>query len=463
MHVPPYHIVLISTYELGRQPFGLASPASWLEEAGFAVTCADCAVAPFPVEAVRDADAVAFYVPMHTATRLAVGMIGRVKALNPRAHLCFYGLYAPVNAPYLRRLGAQSILGGEFETGLVQLCERLRRERLPGGADNGQSEPQISLARQSFRIPDRRQLPSLDRYARMHIGDGTTRVTGYVEATRGCKHTCRHCPIVPVYNGRFRVIQQDIVLADIRQQVEMGAQHITFGDPDFLNGPGHVLPIVKALHREFPEVTYDVTIKIEHLLKYRKHLPLLRETGCLLVTSAVEAVDDRILQIFDKGHTRSDFIRAARLLDEVGLALNPTFVAFNPWITLAGYRDLLQTVAEMGLVGNISPVQYAIRLLIPEGSHLLALPETQSVLGHFNEALLSYEWRHPDPRVDALQQQVLERVNAANACGMGREAIFEQIWEQVNDLRGSDNTPPPRPRSLLSRAEIPYLNEPWYC
>ena len=459
MHTPPFYIVLISTYELGRQPFGLASPAAWLQEAGFTVTCTDCAVEPFPAEAVRRADAVAFYVPMHTATRLAVGMIERVKALNPQAHLCFYGLYAPVNASYLRRLGAQSILGGEFESGLVQLCQRLRGEQ-QGRAGHPQVEPQISLTRQSFRVPQRGQLPPLSRYAQMHLGNGTTRITGYVEATRGCKHTCRHCPIVPVYNGRFRVVQKEVVLADIRQQVEMGAQHITFGDPDFLNGPGHVLPIVNALHREFPEVTYDVTIKIEHLLKYQKHLPRLRDTGCLLVTSAVEAVDDTILKIFDKGHTRSDFIRAVRLLDEVGLALNPTFVAFNPWITLEGYRDLLQTVAELDLIGNISPVQYAIRLLIPEGSRLLELPETRAVLGAFNQALLSYEWRHPDPRVDALQQQVLERVN--NTSGMDRHAIFENIWTCVNEMSGSE-TPSPRAPSLLSRAEIPYLNEPWYC
>ena len=461
MPIPPFQIVLISTYELGRQPFGLASPAAWLQEAGFTVTCADCAVEPFPAEAVRRADAVAFYVPMHTATRLAVGMIERVKALNPQAHLCFYGLYAPVNASYLRRLGAQSILGGEFESGLVQLCQRLRGEQ-QGRAGHPQVEPQISLTRQSFRVPQRGQLPPLSRYAQMHLGNGTTRITGYVEATRGCKHTCRHCPIVPVYNGRFRVVQKEVVLADIRQQVEMGAQHITFGDPDFLNGPGHVLPIVNALHREFPEVTYDVTIKIEHLLKYQKHLPRLRDTGCLLVTSAVEAVDDTILKIFDKGHTRSDFIRAVRLLDEVGLALNPTFVAFNPWITLEGYRDLLQTVAELDLVGNISPVQYAIRLLIPEGSRLLELPETRKVLGQFTEAQLSYEWRHPDPRVDALQPQVFELVNAANSQAVGREAIFEKIWSRVNELSGFA-TPPPRPRSLLSRSEIPYLNEPWYC
>jgi hypothetical protein len=41
--------------------------------------------------------------------------------------------------------------------------------------------------------------------------------------------------VVPVYNGVFRIVQRDVVLADIRQQVAMGAEHITFGDPDFFN------------------------------------------------------------------------------------------------------------------------------------------------------------------------------------------------------------------------------------
>jgi len=39
-------IVLISTYELGRQPFGLASPAAWLRADGHQVTCADLARGP---------------------------------------------------------------------------------------------------------------------------------------------------------------------------------------------------------------------------------------------------------------------------------------------------------------------------------------------------------------------------------------------------------------------------------
>ncbi|HEX9898315.1 MAG TPA: radical SAM protein, partial [Candidatus Methylomirabilis sp.] len=322
-------VVLLSTYELGRQPFGLASPAAWLRHAGAVVTCLDLAVQRLDEETIRAADLVAFYVPMHTATRLASALVPRVKALNPRAHLSFYGLYAPVNEGYLRSLGAETILGGEFEAGLVSLLARL-----PGGANrDGQPQPVISLARQKFLVPDRSDLESLSRYASL-ILNGEKRTVGYTEASRGCKHLCRHCPVVPVYGGQFRIVQREVVLEDIRRQVATGAEHITFGDPDFLNGIGHSLAIVKAFHDEFPHITYDVTIKIEHLLKHATHLPALRDTGCLFVTSAVESLDDRVLALLDKGHTRRDFEEVVRLFREVGLTLAPTFVPFTPWISL---------------------------------------------------------------------------------------------------------------------------------
>src|SRR5262249_10801833 len=156
------------------------------------------------------------------------------------------------------------------------------------------------------------------------------RVVGYTEATRGCKHRCRHCPIVPIYDGQFRVVPVDVVLADIRQQVDAGARHITFGDPDFFNGPAHALAILSALAREWPELTYDATIKVEHLLKQRALLPRLRDTGCLFITSAVEAIDDDILARLDKHHTRADFIEAVAICRAAGVTLVPTFVAFTP-------------------------------------------------------------------------------------------------------------------------------------
>lgn len=459
------NIVLISTYELGRQPFGLASPAAWLRATGAQVTCCDLAIQALEADVIQAADLVAFYLPMHTATRIAVPLIDRVKRWQPSVHLCCYGLYAPLNEPLLRKLGVQTILGGEFETGLAALAERLQTGEV-STADMPQPEPVIHVARQPFRIPDRRGLPDLTRYATLDVGDGRSHTVGYTEATRGCKHHCRHCPIVPVYNGHFRLVPREVVLADIRNQVAMGAQHITFGDPDFFNGPGHALPLVQALHAEFPDLTYDVTIKVEHLLNQAAQLPILRDTGCLFVTSAVEAVDDEILRYLDKGHTRADFIAVTEQCRAVGLTLNPTFVAFNPWLTAAGYLDLLRVIGELALVEQVAPIQYAIRLLIPAASRLLTLPSIQALIHPFDEAALVYPWYHPDPRMDQLQQDVIAFVQKAEKLGQSRSEIFTGVWHLAQAAQrasgGLHLTEPPT-RHQRHSSYAPRLSEPWYC
>jgi len=451
-------VVLISTYELGRQPFGLASPAAWLRAAGADVACLDLAVEQLNEEAVGAADVVAFYLPMHTATRIATRVVPRIKALNPGAHLCFYGLYASMNAALLRQLGADTILGGEFETGLVRLLTRLKE-----GGRPPQPEPLVSLDKQRFLVPDRSGLAPLEQYARLELGDGRSRTVGYTEASRGCKHLCRHCPVVPVYQGQFRIVEREVVLEDIRRQVAAGAEHITFGDPDFFNGIKHALGLVRALHAEHPHLTYDVTIKIEHLLRHAEHLGAFSETGCLFVTSAVESIDDHVLAILDKGHTHEDFTRAVHLCREAGLTLHPTFVPFTPWISVEGYQDLLSLVAGLDLVDHVAPIQLAIRLLIPAGSKLLEVPEVHRMVGPFDEAALVYPWRHPDPRVDQLQAVVAALVQAAPTRGESRRQVFAHVWLLAERAAHGSHRPLPPAIQAPARVTIPYLTEPWYC
>jgi radical SAM superfamily enzyme YgiQ (UPF0313 family) len=457
------NIVLISTYELGRQPFGLASPAAWLRKRGHHVSALDLSRQPLEQAAVRGAALVAVYLPMHTATRLAAQLIPSLRRLNPDAHYCCYGLYAPMNVDYLRTLGVSTVLGGEFEEGLVRLAEHLGRNRNGNGTSAmPQPEPLISLARQNFIPPDRQGLAPLAKYAHVILPTGEHRVAGYTEASRGCKHLCRHCPIVPVYKGAFRVVDREVVLADIRQQVAVGAQHITFGDPDFFNGIGHAVAVVKKLHREFPRVTYDVTIKIEHLRKQAKYLAALRDTGCLFVTSAVESIDNSVLARLDKGHTRADFLEVHRIFRELGLVLHPTFVPFTPWTKLDSYLELLRVLRENDLVENVAPIQLAIRLLIPAGSRLLELEEVRRMVTPFDPSALVYPWRNPDPCVDLLAEKIEEIVATSEERKLSRGAIFERIWQAAHEAAGIQAEFAAQP-VLLSRAAIPYLNEPWYC
>ena len=443
-------VVLISPYEIGRQPFGLAEPAAILRSQGYDVRTIDLSLERIDPVEVRDAGLIAIYLAMHTATRIAFEALPLLSSLAPGVHLCAYGLYAPMNEGLLRRHGINSILGGEFEPSLLEIAESLR---------NGQTieAPLQQNRRVDFVVPDRTTMPGLDRYAQLILTDGSRKIMGFAEASRGCKHLCRHCPIVPIYNGKFRAIPVSVVLEDIENQIHMGAEHISFGDPDFLNGPTHARKVVEALHQQFPRVTFDATIKIEHLLAHVDMLPVLRDSGCLFVTTAAESVDDTILDYLQKNHTNEDFSKAVEILREIGIDLAPTFVAFSPWTTLQGYIDLLSRLVDLRMVESVPSIQLAIRLLIPMGSYLLKIPGFEGQLEKFDPEILGYPWLNRDKRVDDLHAAVQRLVEKAD--GSTRSSVFKSIWLIAHEFTGT--IAPELPDDLGS--EIPHHSEAWYC
>ncbi len=454
-----FPILLVSCYELGHQPAGLAVPMGFLRRAGFAVEAIDISVQGFDEAKARRARFVGISVPMHTALRLGLSIAERIRQINPDCHICFYGMYATLNAGYLLGTVADSAIGGEVEEELVALVKAVAAgefARPPAAA----VKPALPvLTRLDFPLPERRGLAPLERYARL-AADGGERLAGYVEASRGCLHHCTHCPIPPVYGGRFFVVPGDVVMADIRQLVAAGARHITFGDPDFLNGPTHAQRITRRLHAEFPALTFDFTAKIEHLLKHRRLLPELAQAGCIFVVSAVESLSDTVLTHLDKGHTRADVDEALGLLGDAGITLRPTFVAFTPWTTLDDYLELLQFVESRNLIDHIDPVQFSIRLLVPPGS--LLLREAGAWLGLLNQQAFTYEWQHPDPQMDELHRQVTQIVEQAVQRNEDAATTFARICEAAYKTRGGDfvySLPPVEPLRLRP----PRLTEAWFC
>jgi len=434
-------VLFVACYELGHQPLQVATPAAVLRARGHEVRAVDLSMQSWDPSLAVWADRVAVSVPMHTAMRIGRRVVGLVRTAAPGTPVCAYGLYAAMLGDV-----ADRVLTGETDQALAAWID--------GGGDAQVRFLGREAAAVGAPLPARDLLPALDRYAHLALDDDE-RPVAFVEASHGCTHRCRHCPVPVVYDGRIRMVAADAVLDDVAQQVAMGARHVTFGDPDFLNGPHHSLRVARAVHERFPDLTFDCTVKVEHILRDPGVWVELAELGCLFVVSAFESTDDATLARLDKGHTVADEAAAVALLRSHGIEIRPTWLPFTPWTTVDGVQDLLRFVAAHDLVGNVDPVQYTIRLLVPQGSLLLGLPDLATRLGPYDDDRGAYPWSADDPAVDDLQVALAALVEGRLADG----APIHEIFAAVCTACGVE----PDLIPVGATEGRPRLTEPWFC
>lgn len=432
-------VLLLSTYELGHQPVHLASPAASLRSAGHEVRAVDLSVTELRSSDVDWAERVAISVPMHTATRLADEVVAALSRSHPGLPVARYGLYADVGGA---DIGARFV--GEYEPALLRWAS----------GDAGSSSRH--LGRSEFVVPDRSGLFDLGAYARLER-EGTTVLAGAVEASHGCRHRCRHCPIPAVYDGRIRVVPRDHVLTDISNLVAAGAGHITFADADFLNAPAHSLDILERAHSAHPGVTFDATIKVEHIVDHADLWPRMAELNVLFVVSAFESVDEETLAILDKGHDVADMARAIDLVRDAGIHIRPTWLPFLPWTTPEDVADIFTFIADNGVAGAVDPVQMSIRLLIPRGSLLESHPAMSPHLTRYDETALTWLWDFTDPETAVLQKDLEAIAANASDCGQELAATLEEMRHAVTRASGRDLP------GLASPSPAPRLTETWFC
>jgi len=430
-------VLLISTYEQGHQPLSIAAPAAALKAAGHQIRAIDLAVESVQSEVLiaqaSDADLIAISTPMHTAARLGTRIARTLTGMSDK--IAFYGLAA--NS--LRDSGLGAAISGDTDLQLVAMA-------------NGESPSTVPLFdRESRLIPDRSILPSIDQYARYRDASGVSHLSGYVESTRGCAHRCTHCPLTPIYAGRLRLNGAETVLADIDQQVVVGAEHITFGDPDFLNAPDQAMHLLRESAGNHPGLTFDATIKVEHLIEHQQLLPEMAELGVSFIVSAFESVDDQLLEVLDKGHTAADLDTALQLTDHAGIAIRPTWLPFTPWTSAQDYLDLLKFVETRHLVDLTPPVQLGLRLLAPANSPLVEPMRDMGSLVDYDIDGLTWQWRHKNPRMDDLQSQIASIAE--------RSGTFADIKAVACETLGVN----PWPNVEALHVHRPGLTEDWFC
>jgi Radical SAM superfamily len=458
-------VVLVSTYELGHQPLHLAVPAAALLAVGHDVECVDLSVGPLDAAALERAEVVAVSVPMHTAMRMARPLLAGIRARHPHVRTCLYGLYAGLDGAQGAAPVADAAFAGEY---LAPLVSWVGAREPAHGAPRAATTP-VHLARRAgpTPLPARHLLPPLERYARLAVA-GEERLAGYVEASRGCVHRCRHCPVPVVYDGRTRIDPVEALVADVEQLVGAGARHVTFGDPDFLNGPHHARRVLSAVHGAFPQLTFDVTVKVEHVLAHRGRWRDMAASGVVFVVSAFESADDEILRLLDKGHSAADEAEAVTVLRAAGIEPRPSWLPFTPWTRPEHVQALLDVVERCDLVGNVDPVQYAIRLLVPPGSLLLSSGALAGRLGDYDDERLGWSWRSPDTRLDSLADELAALAEQATAQAWDTARAFDAVRACTDDALGRGGRASPlapllTATSALAPDERPRLTEPWFC
>ncbi len=259
-----------------------------------------------------------------------------------------------------------------------------------------------------------------------------------MEASHGCAHRCRHCPVPVVYDGRTRLVGEDVVVADVAGLVASGARHITFGDPDFLNGPHHSLRVVRAVHERFPQLTFDCTTKVEHILAHRGIWREMAAAGCLFVVSAFESLNDDILARLDKGHTAAQAAEAVEILRAHGIEIAPVLAALHA----RGRRCRTWPTSWTSSPATISSPtstrsSTASGCSCPRARSCSAT--TSCPLGPYDPELLSYAWLSPDARVDALQARLASIAEEAAATGEAAGTTYLRIRRATAEAMGADS------------------------
>jgi radical SAM superfamily enzyme YgiQ (UPF0313 family) len=401
-------VVVVSTFEGGYQPNTAISAASALRAGGADVDLLDVYVEGPAMERVAGASMVAVSVPLFDSLSAATQIASQIRVANADAPIVFFGQYATINAQRLAAKYCDYAISGEWEKPIValsrQVLDRRPAELIDGVVSRDPSKsyasPHPFFSKGHVGRPDRGFVPSLRKYPQPHLSRLLRYevVAGGVEATRGCHHRCSYCSVFAAYDGKVVMVDENILVDDVRALVADGMTHLTFTDADFFNAKHHGLRILRRLHAEFPHVTYDMTTRVDHVLE---HIELVREAATLglrIITSALEFPSDEVLRQLDKEVTVEMTERCITELKAMGVMLNPTFIMFNPWIGLPDLVRFEDFLERTGLTDLVDPIQFETRLHLYKGSPLLQNPSVQKL--KLTEQEFHFDWEHDDPAMD---------------------------------------------------------------
>ncbi len=426
-------ILLTSFYDLGKQPKIIAEIVDRYNSSEIDFDFFDFSVEDQNID-LENYDVLGIYAPMHTATILSIEYIKDKKLPNK---MFTFGLYGSV----LEDFNSSIRYIKDIESDELALFLEINDDH------------QFSLKN---NIPNRQIFPDISNYA--HLVDGSNNlIAGSVETTYGCKHSCTHCPVPISFNGSFKTYSLEKIVSDVENQVKQGAKHISFNDPDFFNGPIHALKILESLNEKFPSITYDSTIKVEHIIKYKKYFKELSSLNMVFVISAFETTNDLVLSILEKNHTSNDLNNSIEISQDFGIDIRPTWMPFSPWTELNDLSNIVKLIEKYELRETVDPIQLTIKLLIPKHSLIIKKPEINKYLGNYEKNSLSFKWEYENNDVEKLQSSLFDFILNNSELDEHKQYLgMVNIIEKCTDTKLLTN-------SSYDFKNVPKLSETWFC
>ena len=426
-------ILLTSFYDLGKQPKIIAEIVDRYNSSEIEFDFVDFSVENQNID-LENYDVLGIYAPMHTATILSIEYI-KDKILPNK--MFTFGLYGSV----LEDFNSSIRYIKDIESDELALFLEINDDH------------QFSLKN---NIPNRQIFPDISNYA--HLVDGSNNIiAGSVETTYGCKHSCTHCPVPISFNGTFKTYSLEKIISDVENQVNQGAKHISFNDPDFFNGPIHALKILESLNKKFPTITYDSTIKVEHIIKYKKYFKELSSLNMVFVISAFETTNDLVLSILEKNHTSNDLNTSIEISQDFGIDVRPTWMPFSPWTELNDLSSIVKLIEKYELRETVDPIQLTIKLLIPKHSLIIKKPEINKYLGNYEKNSLSFKWEYENNDVEKLQSSLFDFILHNSELDEHKQYLgMVNIIEKFTDTELLKN-------STYDFKNVPKLSETWFC
>ncbi|GKW07622.1 arsinothricin biosynthesis radical SAM protein ArsL [Pectobacterium carotovorum] len=402
------NVLLVSIFEGGYQPITISTAYQALvgEVAVTDIEVLDIYVHGPDESKIRDRDLIFISLPLFDAVMPGVELLATIRRLNPDVKVCFYGQHATIHAARLTETGADFCILGDWELPMQSLVNAISaggRGPLQGVMNRGDlTEPAPFFSKKGFSVPERHVLPPLEKYPNKQLNKllGKDVIVGSTELARGCKHKCLYCSVYAAYDGRVIKIPVDIITEDVKNMVYGGMTHLTFIDADWFSSRHYGIEILTELHKTHPELTFDITTRVDHIIENESRMELLRDLNVRIITSALEFPSENVLKIFNKQVTVSDTEKAIRIMKSSGIMLNPTFIMYNPWAGIRDMEHFHEWIDGVNLRDDIDPIQFETRLSLYKGSPLLLSDDIKNV--SLIEHDFHYDWAHSDPWVDEL-------------------------------------------------------------